>query len=117
IFWPAVAAGLPWRRGFSLLDSLASHDDMYSDSTASALAGVRSFAPIDDEREWKRRYRLTRLVDHCDMFLIRIRTRRWFARYVDVEGDTPRSGPYIAMTFHWGAGLWAIARMHATGVP
>ena len=117
VYWPALAAALSWRQGFALLDRIARRDDVYAAPTAEALAGARSYAPIENEQEWKRRYRLTRLVDHSDMFLIRSRGRRWFQRYVDVEGDFPRTGPYIAMTFHWGAGLWAIARMNATGVP
>ena len=117
IYWPALAALQPWSRGFSRLDWIARRDDVYAASTAEAVAGARSYAPIENEQDWKRRYRLTRLVDHCDMFLIRSRGRRWFDSYVRVEGEFPRTGPYIAMTFHWGAGLWAIAQMHATGVP
>jgi hypothetical protein len=117
ILWPAAAASMPWQRGFSWLRTIAGRDDVYREAAAEALAGARTFSPVGDESEWKRRYRLTRLVDHCDMFLVRSRGMRWFHRYVDVEGEMPRSGPYIAMTFHWGAGLWAIARIHATGVP
>jgi hypothetical protein len=117
IFWPALAAALPWRLGFRLLDSIASRGAVFSGSTADAIAGAASVAPIADERDWKRRYRLTRLVDHCDMFLMRTRGMRWFRRHVDVEGEWPAKGPFIAMTFHWGAGLWALARMHESGVP
>lgn len=117
VSWPALAASLPWEHGFSLLDRIARRDDVYAESTVEALAGARSFASIDDELDWKRRHRLTRLVDHTDLFLIRTRGHRWFARHVEVEGKFPADGPYIAMTFHWGAGLWAISRMHESGVP
>ena len=117
VYWPALAASLPWQHGFSLLDRIARRDDIYAESTADALTGARSFTSIEDGQDWKRRHRLTRLVDHTDMFLIGTRTRRWFARHVEVEGEFPAVGPYIAMTFHWGAGLWAISRMHESGVP
>jgi hypothetical protein len=117
IFWPAVAACLSWPRGFALLNSIAARDDVLSESTAVAIAGAACVAPVADERDWKRRYRLTRLVDHCDLFLMRTRSRNWFERHVDVEGEWPACGPFIAMTFHWGAGLWALARMHDSGVP
>ena len=116
IFWPALAAALPWRLGFRLLNAIASSGELACAPTAVAIAGAASVAPIGDEQDWKRRYRLTKLVDHCDMFLMRIRGRRWFARYVDVEGEWPARGPFVAMTFHWGAGLWALAQMHESGV-
>jgi hypothetical protein len=115
IFWPALAAVLPWRLGFRLLDGIASRGELYCAPTAEAIAGAASVTPIDDERDWKRRYRLTRLVDHCDMFLMRLRGRRWFEKNVEVEGEWPASGPFVAMTFHWGAGLWALRQMHQSG--
>ena len=68
--------------------------------------GAAMVAPIGDAREWKKRYRLIRLVDHCDLFLVRTRTRRWFRKHVDVDGAWPASGPFIAMTFHWGCLLY-----------
>jgi hypothetical protein len=117
VYWPALAATLPWRQGFRLLDKLARRDDICSSATEDALAGARSLGRIEDEQDWKRRFRLTRLVDHTDMFLVRTRGLHWFERHVKVTGQFPSTGPYIAMTFHWGAGLWAIARMHAAGVP
>jgi len=117
IFRPALAACFPWTKGFAFLNRIAAREDVFPESTAEAIAGAASVAPIADERDWKRRYRLTRLVDHCDLFLMRTRGRRWFERHVDVEGEWPAKGPFIAMTFHWGAGLWALGCMHESGVP
>ncbi|MEP6702128.1 MAG: hypothetical protein ABJB04_03995 [Betaproteobacteria bacterium] len=116
ILWPALAAGLPWPKGFALLNAIAARGRIYPETTAEAVAGAKEVAPIADETDWKRRYRLTRLVDHCDLFLYRTRGPRWFERYVDVEGEWPPKGPFIAMTFHWGAGLWALAQIKAGGV-
>ena len=47
------------------------------------------------------------------MFAGRTGTARAQQRFVDVEGEWPVSGPFIAMTFHWGAGLWALAHLRA----
>lgn len=112
VFWPALAAVLPWPTAFALLKKIAVSEKLYPELTASACNGAMTVSPIEDLGEWKKRFRLIRLVDHCDMFLVRTRTRRWIRKHVDVDGAWPRSGPFIAMTFHWGAGLWALADMH-----
>jgi hypothetical protein len=117
IAWPLIASLLPWRFGFRLLDAVARRVHLHPEATATALAGAASIAGVGNREEWERRYRLTRLVDHCDLFLMRTRGRRWFARHVRVDGDWPRTGPFIAMTFHWGAGLWALDDIRATRLP
>lgn len=117
VLLPALAAALPWGWGFRLLRKFAAGDGLYRELTDTAYRGAQSVSPISDSGEWKLRYRLIRLVDHCDMFLVRTRSRRWFERHVDVDGAWPQSGPFIAMTFHWGAGLWALADLHSRGLP
>jgi hypothetical protein len=49
------------------------------------------------------------------MFLVQTRSERWFRKHVDVDGAWPASGPFIAMTFHWGAGLWALNHLRLLG--
>lgn len=117
VLLPALAAALPWDWGFVLLRKLAASDDLYPVLTRDACNGAAMVAPIGDAREWKKRYRLIRLVDHCDLFLVRTRTRRWFRKHVEVDGAWPASGPFIAMTFHWGAGLWALDNLRTLGMP
>jgi hypothetical protein len=116
VLLPALAAALPWAWGFGLLRKFAASDDLYPELTETACNGAMMVSPISDIREWKQRYRLIRLVDHCDMFLVRTRTWRWFRKHVNVDGAWPKSGPFIAMTFHWGAGLWSLADMHSAGL-
>lgn len=115
VLLPALAAMLPWALGFRLLRKFAANEDLYPELAETACSGATMVSPISDIRKWKRRYRLIRLVDHCDMFLVRTRSRGWFRKYVDVDGAWPKSGPFIAMTFHWGAGLWALADLRSTG--
>jgi phosphatidylinositol dimannoside acyltransferase len=117
VLLPALAAALPWAWGFGLLRKFAASSDLYPELTDVACNGAMTVSPISDISEWKRRFRLIRLVDHCDMYLVRTRSRRWFCQHVDVDGTWPKSGPFIAMTFHWGAGLWALADLHSVGIP
>ena len=112
---PALAALLPWPNGFRALSRKAADEFLYRESTDAALAGARTVIDVGDGTEWKRRHRLVRLVDHCDMYLMRSRSRRWLARHVDVDGAWPAAAPFIAMTFHWGAGLWSLAHLRAHG--
>ena len=114
---PALAAMLPWSSGFRLLSRFAASEDLHPELTNDACNGAMFVSTISDVREWKRRYRLIRLVDDCDMFLVRTRSRAWFRKHVDVDGAWPESGPFIAMTFHWGAGLWALHHLRSLGLP
>jgi hypothetical protein len=112
---PGSAALLPWPAGFRRLATLAQDESLYREACEAGYAGAKTLVDIPDADDWKRRHRLVRLVDHCDLFLVRTRSHRWLRRHVDVEGAWPKSAPFIAMTFHWGAGLWSLAHLHAQG--
>ncbi|MBK7470969.1 MAG: hypothetical protein IPI73_10455 [Betaproteobacteria bacterium] len=112
---PGSAALLPWDMGFRRLAAHARDANLYREACEAAYAGAKTIFDIRDAEDWKRRYRLVRLVDHCDLFLVRTRSHRWLRRHVDVEGAWPTSAPFIAITFHWGAGLWSLAHLHAQG--
>ena len=115
VLLPATAALLPWSAGFRLLQRYSRRANLYREVCEAALAGASTIGGIADPLAWKRRHLLIRLVDHCDLFLVRTRSRRWLRRFVDIDGEWPSSGPFIAMTFHWGAGLWALAQLRASG--
>ncbi|MEP7084734.1 MAG: hypothetical protein ABI854_08355 [Betaproteobacteria bacterium] len=114
---PAAAAILPWTLGFRLLRRFARNADLFPELTEAACNGALTVSPIEDVTAWKQRYRLIRLVDHCDMFLLRTRSRRWLRKHADVQGEWPSKGPFIAMSFHWGQGIWALADLHSIGPP
>ena len=111
VFWPALAASWPWRLGHKLLDEIARRTGLYDAEVDAALASASTVTSIEDSADWKRRCRLTRLIDYCDLFLVRTRSRRWIAKHVDVTGKWPDRGPFIAMTFHWGRTV--VDRAHA----
>jgi hypothetical protein len=114
---PALAAALPWNWGFRLLRNFAASDDLFPALTDTACSGAMTVSNIGDPAAWRRRYRLIRLVDHCDMFLARTRSGKWLRKHADVEGAWPARGPFVAMTFHWGAGLLALADLKSVGPP
>ncbi len=84
---------------------------VFPQETEQALAGVRSIEPSADEKAWQNAHRLVRLVDHADLYLSILRSDRWLARHVTVEGRWPERGPFLAAFFHWGAGLWGLRHL------
>ena len=122
--WPALAASLPWTEGFALLARVAASDAVRFDTESAAYAAARRFAGTRlpeargtdvDEIGWRRAWRLVQLVDHADLFLTRTRSDRWLERHVDVRGAWPAAGPFLAVTCHWGAGLWALRHLGRAG--
>lgn len=122
--WPALAASLPWPRGFALLARVAARDTISFEAEAAACEQARRFAGMNlpeargtviDEMAWRRAWRLVQFVDHTDLFLTLTRTDRWLDRHVDVRGAWPAEGPFLAVTCHWGAGLWALRHLGRAG--
>ena len=70
-----------------------------------------------DEARFKQRHRLYWLADFADLFLVRLRTDRWLNGFLRLEGDAlPQQGPILALTFHYGAGLWAMREFGRRGL-
>lgn len=103
---PTFVALLPWSMGFALLKCVARNEQLYRLALEPAWVAAREHAPDCDEREWKFRFRLLRLVDHADVYLTLWRGRRWRARHVKVSGVWPAAGACVFLTYHWGAGNW-----------
>lgn len=122
---PGLAALLPWPIAFRVFKRLANWRWLYRQAAAKALteAQKRGWAAQPDRWLWSRK--LTTLVDHADLYLARTRGDRWMDRYLDVEGQWPKAGQAaLLLTFHWGAGMWALRhsgraglRAHALAAP
>jgi len=121
--WPALAALLPWPAGMRLLDRMASSGLRLRNEEAAwrqATRHARTHLPeaqghSADEARWRRAWRLTQLVEHADLFLGLTRSSAWLRRHVDVTGAWPERGPFLAVGNHWGAGLWALRHLRASG--
>lgn len=113
-----LVAILPWRWSFALLRRLAWRQ-RHQPATLQALAAARANVAIADEEAFCHRHALYRLVDELDLALAWTRSRRWAARWLQREGAAlPQQGAYLALTFHYGAGLpawWALGE-HQQGV-
>jgi hypothetical protein len=114
---PGLAAALPWGIGYRVLRRAAHALPLYETETHHALnqAERRGWAP--DPREWALRRKLTALVDHCDHYLSSTRSDAWMKRHLDVAGRWPEPGQAaLLLTFHWGAGMWALRHAGSAGL-
>lgn len=114
---PGSAALLPWSLGRRMLAFAARHSRLYSPTCDTALAQAQRLGRVQDPAAWLTERRLTTLVDHCDYFLEHLRSDRWMACWLKVQGQWPAAGqPGILLTFHWGAGMWALRHAAAHGI-
>lgn len=110
---PGMAALLPWRWCLRLFRRAARGRRLYPE-VEWMLRGARSANAVDHEEEWRYALRLTRIFSYADLFLSMFRTDRWLARHVDVTGSWPE-GAFLAVTYHWGAGMWALRHLKMHG--
>lgn len=114
---PGLAALLPWPVTIRVFKRLAKVGWLYRHPSNKALveARKRGWAPDPDGWLWGRK--MTTLVDHADHFLARTRSDSWMDRYLDVQGQWPQPGEAaLLLTFHWGAGMWALRHAHRAGL-
>lgn len=113
---PGLAAILPWRWCMALFQRLARWELLYHREWTGALATARRHLPIADEAAFARDFRLTRLVDHADLYLAWFRSRRrWLARHVEVRGEWPATGAHVGVFFHAGPGFWGVHALRLAG--
>jgi len=117
ILIPGMAASAPWPIGYRMLRRAALSLPVYEQETQHALAQARDRGWAPDAREWSLRRKLTALVDHCDHYLSHTRSDAWMKRHLAIEGQWPAPGqPALLLTFHWGAGMWALRHAGSAGL-
>lgn len=115
ILVPAIASLLPWSWTYRLLRQLSRVSWLYRDETELAEAAADANGIFQTGRVWRRHYRLNKLIDGVDPWLIRFRSERWMQRHLEVEGSWPTDGPFVAISIHWGAGMWGVRHIqHST---
>ena len=117
VLLPGLAAVLPWRIAFRLFRRIAAAGWLYREATERAYAQAARLGWVADPAEWRRRRRLTTLVDHADHYLSRTRSDAWIAKHMEAQGEWPDPAqPALGLTFHWGAGMWGLRHAAARGL-
>jgi hypothetical protein len=114
---PGMAAFLPWNLCFAVFRQLAKYPGLYREATEAGWVWAHKSMPTLVASKWKHERRLLTLVDHADWVLCKTRSQRWMAKHVDIQGAWPQAqGTQVLLTFHWGAGLWALHDMRRMGL-
>ncbi|HWT16691.1 MAG TPA: hypothetical protein VN581_12975 [Patescibacteria group bacterium] len=113
---PALIAALPWWIGFRIARRLAHRPWFFRERVEATLAIAQRYGVVDDPARFAFEQRLYHLVDHVDLFLLKWRSDRYLDRHFDIDGDWPAGdGALIALSFHWGAGFWALRSLRRGG--
>lgn len=111
---PALAALLPWPLCFRLLRRLSRARRLLARECADAARGYQQCYGQPPDEAWLQHHRLVLLVDRADVFLSATRSDRWLALHLERRGEWP-AGPFFAISFHHGNGLWAMRDMRRCG--
>lgn len=115
---PICIALLPWSIGFRVLRKLARHERSHSANVDDAWRQARVHFPDEDEADWKWRYRLLRLVDRVDAWLVLFRPSRWWFSRIIQTGEFPDpDGAHVFLSYHWGGGQWIWSQIGRYGFP
>ncbi|HQW81094.1 MAG: hypothetical protein IPF83_00525 [Rhodanobacteraceae bacterium] len=113
---PALIAALPWWLGFRIARRLARWPWFFRERVVATVAIAQRYGVVDDPQRFACEQRLYHLIDHVDLFLLKWRSDRYLDRHFDIEGDWPAGdGALITLSFHWGAGFWALRSLRRSG--
>lgn len=107
---------LPWPMAFRMLRCYAAIPVLFCDAVEVAWLMAKDYSHHLDEKTWKQRFRLLRMVDQADIYLTLTRGERWRRRYIAQSGDWPACArACMFLTYHWGAGNWVWPLLRAHG--
>lgn len=117
VLLPGLAAVLPWRVCFWAFKWLSHRRFLYREPCERALAEASKRGWVTDADAWLAARRLVTLADHADHYLTRTRSDAWMKRHLDVDGCWPSPNKAsLQLTFHWGAGMWALRHARSSGL-
>ncbi len=113
---PVLIALLPWAIGFRVARRFAHLPWFFRERVDAALAVATRHGVVDDPRRFAFEHRLYQIIDQVDLFLLKFRSDRFLDRHFDIEGEWPAgTNALITLSFHWGAGFWALRALRRSG--
>jgi hypothetical protein len=109
--WPSY---LPWPLAYRCYRALARQRSLYADFASGATCAP-GYVPIANPEAFLHDVRTMLLLDVADLALSRRRPLEWWPEHVDVAGEWPRGGAFVAVTFHYGTGLWICRALRRAG--
>lgn len=109
--WPSH---LPWPLAYACYRALARQRSLYADFASGAMCAPE-YVPIADVAAFLHDVRTMHLLDVADLALSRRKPVEWWPHHIDVVGEWPQSGAFVAVTFHYGTGLWICRALRNAG--
>lgn len=107
---PAMVAVLPDRFGHAWLRFWARFSSWSETNAEANYVGARRLLGdlAGSKLAFARRARLYEMLDWADVYWANSRSEKWLVRNVVYEGDSVPTEPVMAITLHYGAGLWSL---------
>lgn len=112
-FWtlyvlPGVPSVLPWRAAWACYRALSRLPVLLESQVRTCAVVIEEALPGTDDAVLRRRLRLLRMLDFADLYLARRTPLSGTpGGHFRVEGEWP-SGPFVAVSFHYGNGMWML---------
>jgi hypothetical protein len=116
LFWaPRLISVLPWRLGYRLFRTWARSRTLFADQVDGASRIAAHHLRGTDPATFRRDARTVRLLEIADLYVSERHPPEWMAPFVSVRGSWPES-PFVALTFHYGTGLWVCRSLRQAGI-
>ena len=112
---PWLPSWLPWPWAYACYRFFARFRCMYPEPADAAAAVAPRYLPIADVEAFRRDVRTVWLLDAVDLHLSLRHRTDWLPAHVEVRGSWPASGAFIAVSFHYGTGLWVFRDLRRHG--
>jgi hypothetical protein len=111
---PRLPSRLPWKTAYACYRALARSPRLFSEAVDAAASIAPAHVPIADIDAFRHDARTTWLLETADLYLSRRQPVDWLPAHVAIKGSWP-AGAFIALTFHYGTGLWLCRALRQAG--
>jgi phosphatidylinositol dimannoside acyltransferase len=106
---------LPWRWAWGALWWLTRYANAYDAHGLRSRAGASPVLGTSADAGFARRAQFVRMLDIIDAPLSLFRSDRHLQRWWNVEGAWPKDSACLAISLHYGNGLWALRHLQLNG--
>lgn len=111
---PRLPSRLPWSAAYACYRALARVPRFFAEPVEAAAHVAAQQLPLTDMNAFRHDARTTWLLDTADLYLSQRQPVDWLPAWVEVQGAWP-TGAFVALTFHYGTGLWLCRSMRRAG--
>jgi hypothetical protein len=111
---PALPVHCPWPAAYACYRAFARQRTCFGEAAAPATVAA-DYLPVGDIDAFLHDVRTAVLLDVADLELSRRKPVEWWPRHVDVVGAWPDTRAFVAVTFHYGTGLWLCRALRRAG--